>query len=141
MSRLAFLSVKANGRRHRHEAHPLTLHFLLLSTKPNSTKALGALRVFPIPPPPIGEAYQGKTYRLGRLAVPKSERGKGYGRVMMEGIHEYFQGLAKKTEPVEVVLHSQLPKVGFYTKFGYSKQGDEFLEDGQPHLMMTKTIY
>jgi len=60
---------------------------------------------------------------------------------MMEGIHEYFQGLAKKTEPVEVVLHSQLPKVGFYTKFGYSKQGDEFLEDGQPHLMMTKTIY
>jgi predicted GNAT family N-acyltransferase len=37
-------------------------------------------------------------------------------------------------------LHAQVPKVAFYTRFGFTAMGDEFDEDGAPHLLMVKSI-
>lgn len=70
-------------------------------------------------------------YKLGRIAVLKEERKKGYGfdlvkAVMEELTDKYFK------------LSSQVHAVPFYEKLGFVTDGEEYLEDGQPHILMIK---
>lgn len=37
-------------------------------------------------------------------------------------------------------LHGQTHAEGFYKKLGYQTASDEFMEDGIPHILMTKEI-
>ena len=40
----------------------------------------------------------------------------------------------------QAILHAQSSAVGFYEKFGFCKQGDEFMEAGIPHIKMARTL-
>jgi predicted GNAT family N-acyltransferase len=69
---------------------------------------------------------------IGRIAVIKEERGKGYGdfvvRMMLDKAFEC--GAAK------VAVHAQIQAVGFYEKLGFIACGDEYVEANMRHLPM-----
>lgn len=69
---------------------------------------------------------------IGRIAVIKEERGKGYGdfvvRMMLDKAFEC--GAA------EVTVHAQTHAVGFYKKLGFLPCGEEITEAGIRHLPM-----
>lgn len=76
--------------------------------------------------------YDGDTYKIGRVAVLKEERGKQYGDfiVRMLADRAFLHG-AK-----EVLLGSQLHAVGFYEKIGFEPYGEVFDDAGIPHIHM-----
>ncbi|KAJ4479237.1 acyl-CoA N-acyltransferase [Lentinula aciculospora] len=83
-------------------------------------------------------------YKLSRLAVLKDYRQFRFGRELVEALHKWVQADARKSGQtagsVKVVCHSQIPVKGFYTKFGYIPEGEEFDEDGDPHQKMVLEI-
>ncbi len=71
-------------------------------------------------------------YKLERFAVPKSQRGKGYGNVVLKAILEDLQGFKGL-----IYMHAQMQVLPFYKKFGFIKEGGEFEEAGIMHYKMT----
>lgn len=69
---------------------------------------------------------------IGRLAVKKSERGKGIGREICLYIIDY----CRENGYDRVWLNSQLHAVGFYEKLGFVKRGETFFEAGIEHVKM-----
>jgi ElaA protein len=41
---------------------------------------------------------------------------------------------------VESVLDAQVYAKGFYARYGYEDDGEEYLEDGIPHIPMRRTL-
>ena len=76
----------------------------------------------------------GKLLHMGRFAVQKELRKKGYGRILIEKLMEY----AKENGYSGVELSAVETAVGFYEKMGFSKIGDFYLETGVPHIYMKK---
>lgn len=75
---------------------------------------------------------EGKTAKIGRVAVPKRLRGKGYGRAVTQyAVHSAQERGAKR-----IYLHSQLSAEGFYAKLGFVPEGDSFDEEGVEHVTM-----
>lgn len=76
--------------------------------------------------------YDGETYKIGRIAVLKEERGKQYGDFIVRMLlDKAFLHGAK-----EVLLSSQLSAVGFYEKIGFETEGEVFEEAGISHIPM-----
>ena len=69
---------------------------------------------------------------IGRLAVKKSERGRGIGKEICRFIIEFCRERGYK----RVWLNSQLHAVGFYEKLGFSRRGETFFEAGIEHVEM-----
>jgi predicted GNAT family N-acyltransferase len=69
---------------------------------------------------------------IGRVAVLSSERGKGYGRAVMQALHD----LAREQGYEAVVLSAQSHAVRFYELLGYEARGEEYTEAGIPHREM-----
>lgn len=74
--------------------------------------------------------------KIGRVAILKEFRGLGLGFKIMEAILDqadqlFYEGLN---------LSAQVYAVPFYEKLGFSVVGDEYLEDGEPHINMTKAL-
>jgi ElaA protein len=70
--------------------------------------------------------------RIGRVATERRHRGRGLmGRLMREAIR--LGGAAP------VVLDAQAHLAGWYGSFGFVRDGDEFLEDGIPHVPMRRS--
>ena len=69
---------------------------------------------------------------IGRLAVKKSERGRGIGKEICRCIIEFCRERGYK----RVWLNSQLHAVGFYEKLGFSRRGETFFEAGIEHVEM-----
>ena len=70
-------------------------------------------------------------YKLERFAVLKSERGKGYGNIVLKAILDDlsdFNGL--------IYMHAQKHVLPFYEKLGFKKDGEEFEEAGIIHFKM-----
>ena len=70
---------------------------------------------------------------VGRVVVAKSDRKKGYAKMMMKAAMEYiFNDLkARKIE-----LSAQTYLTHFYTELGFKIVGEAYLEDGIPHRKM-----
>ncbi len=69
--------------------------------------------------------------RIGRVAVASRTRGTGLaGRLMLEAIDR----VGDRT----CVLDAQTNLVEFYARFGFVVTGDEFLDDGIPHVPMRR---
>ncbi|KAG9070105.1 hypothetical protein KI688_009436 [Linnemannia hyalina] len=75
--------------------------------------------------------------KVGRVAVLSSTRGSGLGRLVMEAVEKY---VIEHTELEKLGLSSQVPRKGFYEKLGYVASGDEYPDEGQPHIYMEKTL-
>lgn len=82
--------------------------------------------------------YDGdNTWHAGRIAVRKVYRGTGLGADLMKVICEKAKAMNGK----KVVLGAQLQASGFYAKQGFERVGDEYLEEGCPHIGMEKNLY
>jgi len=79
---------------------------------------------------PIGEEG---TVRIGRVLT--MERGTGLGRRL---VHSALEEIKKRYNAKRVYIEAQSYAVGFYKKEGFVICGEEFLEDGIPHIGMEK---
>ncbi len=78
-----------------------------------------------------------KNASIGRVVVSESERKYGYGHDLIkksvEGIEERFG-----VDDIEISAQCYLKK--FYEKHGFKQIGNEYLEDGIPHIAMMKSL-
>ncbi|MCX4094235.1 GNAT family N-acetyltransferase [Nocardia sp. alder85J] len=72
-----------------------------------------------------------KSFRIGRLCTTPSARGHGYTtRLLQAALAEIGSGTVR--------LNAQTYLVEMYTKHGFKPDGDEYEEDGIPHLPMRR---
>jgi ElaA protein len=69
--------------------------------------------------------------RIGRVVTAKDARGCGLGYQVMAAAVEDLNGARS-------VLESQTYAQGFYERFGYVAEGEEYIEDGIPHITMRR---
>lgn len=69
--------------------------------------------------------------KLERFAVFASERGKGYGTLLLERILEDVMPTGKR-----IYLHAQISAVSYYLKAGFQTEGHSFSEAGIEHYLM-----
>ncbi|MDG4729239.1 GNAT family N-acetyltransferase [Bacillus pumilus] len=76
------------------------------------------------------------TGKLERICILKPYRKYGLGKIIIGELEKIMQekGITK------IKLHGQTHAEGFYKKLGYQTASDEFMEDGIPHVLMTKEI-
>lgn len=74
--------------------------------------------------------------KLERICILQPYRNLGLGKVIIQTLEE----IAKELELNRVKLHGQTQAEGFYQKFGYQTTSDVFIEDGIPHILMTKDL-
>ena len=69
---------------------------------------------------------------IGRVAVLKSYRSKGVGRLIMQQIIEH----ARTEKRQFLKLSAQLHAIAFYESFGFQVKGVGYLDCGIPHIDM-----
>lgn len=72
--------------------------------------------------------------KIGRMAVLRPWRGAGVGAALLARLLE----AAAERGIDEVYLHAQSQVVGFYARFGFEAEGDEFMEADIPHRLMRR---
>ena len=70
-------------------------------------------------------------WRIGRVVLAPAARGRGLADVVMETALQICPDR-------EIVLDAQVPLVGWYEDMGFGIDGEEFLDDGIPHLPMRR---
>ncbi|KUG58359.1 hypothetical protein AVL62_10585 [Serinicoccus chungangensis] len=71
------------------------------------------------------------TRRLGRVATHRDHRGRGYAaQLVREGLRRLGDG------PVQIGAQAHL--ADWYARLGFVRSGPDYLEDGIPHLPMTR---
>ncbi len=73
---------------------------------------------------------------IGRVVVAKNERQHSYGYDIMEATIKAIEA-EFKTNKVAVSAQTYLKK--FYNNLGFQAIGEDYLEDGIPHIKMVKT--
>lgn len=79
---------------------------------------------------------QENEYHIGRIAVLKPYRGKGYG----EKILLNAERVAKEKGADSISLSAQVRASGFYEKLGYKKHGQIYFDEYCEHIAMKKDI-
>ncbi len=100
------------------DADPETRHVLAWG---EDGGLLACGRVFPTPDGP----------HFGRYVVTPAARGTGLGRELLEqaiGYTTRWEG--------DLVIEAQSGLVGYYNRFGFVEEGEEFLDTGVPHRRM-----
>ncbi|NNH38543.1 GNAT family N-acetyltransferase [Acinetobacter terrae] len=81
---------------------------------------------------PIATARLLKNNSVGRVAVLKSHRGVGIGKLLMQQIIQQ----AKHEQRKFLKLSSQVHAMQFYTGLGFKVEGEQYLDCGIPHIDM-----
>jgi predicted GNAT family N-acyltransferase len=68
--------------------------------------------------------------------VLKTGRGKNIGCSVLLALEDH----AQKTGYEKLMLHAQKHAIGFYKRFGFAEEGEEFLEVSIPHVLMIKAL-
>jgi len=71
---------------------------------------------------------------IGRVVVAMDQRKFGYGNVIMEAS---IKAIKHKYDETFIEISAQKYLLKFYNSLGFKEVGDEYLEDGIPHLKMT----
>ncbi len=103
------------------DLEPTTRHVWVVTEDTDGARPVAYLRVLD----------DGEVFRVGRVLVAASHRGRGLAGVLMARAHELCSGRP-------IVLDAQSYLVDFYTGLGYQVTGSEFLDDGIPHLPMRR---
>lgn len=69
---------------------------------------------------------------IGRMAVRKGVRGRGIGGLVLEAL----MNDARRRGDRCVLLNAQTHAEPFYRRFGFVRDGEEFMEAGIPHIGM-----
>jgi len=80
-----------------------------------------------------GVSYQ--EVSIGRVVSSTKHRGLAYGRQLMS---ESIAQIEKQYGPVPIRIGAQLYLQKFYESFGFVKEGEAYLEDGIPHIIMLR---
>lgn len=75
-------------------------------------------------------------YLIGRIAVRKAYRGKGFGQQIVIAAEKEVKNLLGK----EIFIHAQEQAKEFYLKLGYTPIGEPDEEEGCPHQMLHKVL-
>ncbi|MGN1106807.1 MAG: GNAT family N-acetyltransferase [Huintestinicola sp.] len=78
----------------------------------------------------------GKRFIIGRIAVLKQFRSKGFG----EKIVTALENKACELGGTETELSAQVRAKGFYERLGYSPFGEEYFDEYCPHIAMRKKL-
>ena len=81
---------------------------------------------------PIATARLLKNNSVGRVAVLKSHRGLGIGKLLMQQIIQQ----AKHQQREFLKLSSQVHAIQFYASLGFNVEGEEYLDCAIPHIDM-----
>jgi predicted GNAT family N-acyltransferase len=73
---------------------------------------------------------------IGRLAVLKEYRGKGFGSEAVKALIEE----AKRSGMKRVFLGAQMHAAGFYRRLGFTEYGSPFIEVHIEHIYMEKRL-
>ena len=87
---------------------------------------------------PIGTIRYRKTeqgYKIERFGILEEYRGKGYG---FKSFKFFVDMIAAKYNPCTIYFHAQTYIIDLYKKVGFVEKGEEFLEAGIKHVLMTK---
>lgn len=79
---------------------------------------------------------QGGDVVIGRVVTASAGRGKGLGHAMME---QALKQAEKHWPQVPIYLSAQAHLQGYYGKYGFEVAGEEYLEDGIPHIGMRRS--
>jgi predicted GNAT family N-acyltransferase len=74
--------------------------------------------------------------RLGRMAVEPDARGRGIGAAILDAAERESRAAGAD----RIRLHAQTVARSLYERGGFEVQGEEFLEEGIPHLTMEKRL-
>ncbi len=72
---------------------------------------------------------------IGRVVTSPKVRGRAIGYDLMR---EAYKSLSEAYGEQAVKISAQAHLQGFYGKLGYAGMGEEYLEDGIPHIAMVK---
>lgn len=75
----------------------------------------------------------GEVWRIGRVVLAPAARGRGLADRLMRACLDVCPGR-------DVVLDAQTPLARWYAGFGFAADGEEFVEDGIPHLPMRRPL-
>lgn len=79
---------------------------------------------------------QGNGYHIGRFAIIKEYRGKDLGIKLMQKAEQVI----KESGGNIIELSSQLRAKGFYEKCGFKTEGEIYMEEFCPHILMKKYL-
>jgi len=79
---------------------------------------------------PIGTARLLAGGHIGRMAVLEPWRKRGVGSALLRELLRLNDGPAR--------LYAQTTAIGFYQRFGFVVEGEEFMDAGIPHRRMTR---
>ena len=74
--------------------------------------------------------------RLGRMAVEPEQRGRGIGAAVLEEAEREARAAGARL----LRLHAQTVAQSLYERAGYQQRGEEFIEEGIPHVTMEKPL-
>lgn len=77
-----------------------------------------------------------RTSQIGRMAVAASHRREGVGGRVID----MLERLAVLRGIGDIVCHVQLPAIPFFEHRGYTREGEELLLEGVPHVLMRKHL-
>jgi ElaA protein len=82
----------------------------------------------------VNLSFEGHT-SIGRVATSNKVRGQGVGQKLMKYSIEQCEKLYG-SHPVKIGAQKYLLK--FYESFGFQSMGEDYLEDGIPHVIMIR---
>ena len=106
----------------RDEHDSKALHFIALA----DGQTVGTARVV--------LSDSGTSAKIGRVAVCRSNRGFGVGKLLIAAI----EGDPDLAHVHGFLLDAQTHALQFYTRLGYEAYGEEFMDAGIPHRHMKK---
>lgn len=74
--------------------------------------------------------------QMRQVAVSPALQGKGVGSAMMLFCEEHARTLGL----TEIYAHARCTALAYYERNGYIPEGEEFLEQGIPHIMVRKKL-
>jgi len=80
---------------------------------------------------PPGVSY--KEVSIGRVVTSGEARRTGVGKTLMKNTMGYIEN---NFGNVPIRIGAQLYLQKFYESFGFVREGDEYMEDGIPHIIM-----
>ncbi|MGZ9704428.1 GNAT family N-acetyltransferase [Pseudomonas sp. GNP013] len=83
----------------------------------------------------LDPALQGGDVVIGRVIVAPSARGTGLGHQMMEETLRQIEPIWPDTP---IYLSAQAHLQGYYGRYGFVAEGEQYLEDGIPHRGMRR---
>jgi predicted GNAT family N-acyltransferase len=80
--------------------------------------------------------FDGGMARLGRMAVEPDARGHGIGAEILAAAEQESRAAGAE----RIRLHAQAAARSLYARGGFEARGDEFVEEGIPHIAMEKRL-